>query len=41
MINFFKAIKEFLKMCVGLKSTAAVDAGIVDYSGQGRDKYGK
>lgn len=41
MINFFKAIKEFLKICAGLKSTEAVDAGIVDYSGQGRDKYGK
>ena len=41
MINFFKAIKDFLKVCIGLKSADAVDAGIVDYSGQGRDKYGK
>lgn len=41
MINFFKAMKEFFKMCVGLKSAEAVDAGIVDYSGQGRDKHGK
>lgn len=41
MINFFKAIKDFLKLCVGLNSAEAVDAGIVDYSGQGRDKYGK
>lgn len=41
MINFFKAIKEFLKVCIGLKSAEAVDAGIVDYSGQGHDKYGK
>lgn len=41
MINFFKAIREFLKICVGLKSAEAVDAEIVDYSGQGRDKYGK
>lgn len=41
MFNFFKAIREFFKMCVGLKSAEAVDAGIVDYSGQGRDKYGK
>lgn len=41
MINFFKAIKEFLKICVGLKSAEAVDVEIVDYSGQGRDKYGK
>lgn len=41
MIHFFKAIKEFFKLCAGLKSAEAVDAGIVDYSGQGRDKYGK
>lgn len=41
MIHFFKAIKEFLKVCIGLKSVDAVNAGIVDYSGQGRDKYGK
>ena len=41
MMKFFKAIKEFFKVCIGLKSTGAVDAGIVDYSGQGRDKYGK
>lgn len=41
MINFFKAIKEFFKVCIGLKSADAVDAGIVDYSGQGRDKHGK
>lgn len=41
MINFFKAIKEFLKVCIGLKSADAVNADIVDYSGQGRDKYGK
>lgn len=41
MMKFFKAIKEFLKVCIGLKSAEAVDTGIVDYSGQGRDKYGK
>lgn len=41
MMKFFKAIKEFLKVCIGLKSAEAVDAGIVDYSGQGRDKHGK
>ena len=41
MMKFFKAIKEFLKVFIGLKSAEAVNAGIVDYSGQGHDKYGK
>lgn len=41
MKNIIKAIKEFFKVCIGLKSAEAVNAGIVDYSGQGRDKYGK
>ena len=38
--NFFKAIVFVL----GLSDEArreAVDLGLVDYSGQGRDKYGK
>lgn len=40
-MNFLKAIKEFFGMLIGVKSASAVNAGIVDYSGQGRDKYGK
>lgn len=41
MVKFFKAITEFFAMLIGAKSADAVDAGIVDYSGQGRNKYGK
>ena len=40
--NFLKAIKNGLLMIVGLKADkSAVTAGLVDYSGQGRDVFGK
>lgn len=41
MKNIIKAITEFFKMLIGVKNADAVNAGIVDYGGQGRDKYGK
>lgn len=41
MKNIIRAITEFFEMLIGAKSASAVNAGIVDYSGQGRDKYGK
>lgn len=40
MKKFFKTVLDTLAVLVGLKSRSAVDAGLVDYSGQGRDKYG-
>ena len=40
MKRFFKSLLDTLAVLVGLKSRSAVDAGLVDYSGQGRDKYG-
>lgn len=41
MVKFIKNIVKFLAMCIGYKDADAVDMGLVDYSGQGRDKYGK
>ena len=35
-----KKFLEWLTFLLTGKSDAAVDAGICDYSGQGRDKYG-
>lgn len=40
-MKLLRAITEFFGMLIGAKSASAVNAGIVDYSGQGRDKYGK
>lgn len=40
MKKFFKTVLDTLAVLVGLKSRSAVNDGIVDYSGQGRDKYG-
>lgn len=40
-MKLLRAITEFLGMLIGVKNSDAVNAGIVDYSGQGRDKYGK
>lgn len=40
MKHFIKSLFDTLTVLVGLKSRSAVDDGIVDYSGQGRDKYG-
>lgn len=40
--KILKAIKNGLLMIVGLKANeSAVTAGVVDYSGQGRDVFGK
>ena len=41
MKKFFKTVLGTLVLFVGIKSRSAVDDGIVDYSGQGRDRYGK
>lgn len=41
MKNIIKAITEFFGMLIGVKSASAVDARLVDYSGQGRNQYGK
>lgn len=41
MKKIIKAITEFFGMLIGVKNALAADAGVVDYSGQGRDKYGK
>lgn len=41
MKKFFKTVLGTLALFVGLKSRSAVDDDIVDYSGQGRDRYGK
>ena len=40
MKRFFKSLLDTLAVLVGLKSRSAVDEGLADYSGQGRDKYG-
>lgn len=36
-----KSIINFFKMLLGYHYEKGVDDGLVDYSGQGRDKYGK
>lgn len=36
-----KTLIELIGMLLGFKSKQAVDEGLVDYSGQGRDEYGK
>jgi hypothetical protein len=36
-----KSIIKFFAMLLGYKDKESVDEGLVDYSGQGRDKYGK
>lgn len=36
-----KSIIKFFAMLLGYKDTEGVELGLVDYSGQGRDKYGK
>lgn len=36
-----KKLFELAKILFGLRSEKAVDLGLVDYSGQGRDKYGR
>ena len=41
MLKFIKNIAKFFAVCIGYKDTEAVDLGLVDYSGQGRNKYGK
>ena len=44
MKKFFKAVFEFFAAIVGADCETrrqAVDDGICDFSGQGRDKYGR
>lgn len=41
MKKFFKALADFVLFLLTGKSDEAVDLGICDYSGQGRDKYGR
>ena len=41
--KIFKALVDIILLFIGLDSEArrdAVDAGLLDFSGQGRDKYG-
>ena len=40
MKRFIKSFVTILKLTLGIKCREAVDEGLVDYSGQGRDKYG-
>ena len=41
MTKFIKNIAKFFAVCNGDQDAEAVDMGLVDYSGQGRNKYGK
>jgi hypothetical protein len=44
MKKFFKAVFEFFAFLMGADSDGrrkSVDDGICDFSGQGRDRYGK
>lgn len=41
MKKFFKAVADFVLFLLTGKDDEAVNAGICDYSGQGRDKYGR
>lgn len=44
MKKFLKSVVEFLALVLGCDCKSrrdAVDAGICDFSGQGRNKYGK
>lgn len=41
MKRFWKKVAELFVLLFTGKSDEAVDAGICDYSGQGRDKYGR
>lgn len=40
MKRLIKSFVTILKLVLGIKCREAVDEGLVDYSGQGRDKYG-
>ncbi len=40
-MKFIKALLVLLGLLLGFKSDQAVRDGICDYSGQGRDKFGK
>lgn len=39
MTKFIKSLRSFIKSLFSFK--ADVDEGLLDFSGQGRDKYGK
>lgn len=41
MKKIAKAILQAFMFVLSFKSDSAVDEGICDYSGQGRDKYGR
>lgn len=41
MKKILKAIGCFFLLCLTGKSDKAVDDGVCDYSGQGRNKYGR
>lgn len=40
-MKFIKEVFEIIGLLLGAKSNKAVDDGLCDYSGQGRDRYGR
>ena len=41
MRNFFTRIIDYIRFVITGKSDAFVDQNILDFSGQGRDQYGR
>ena len=41
MKHFFARILDYFRFVITGKSDAFVDANILDFSGQGRDRYGR
>lgn len=40
-MRFIKGVFEIIGLLIGIKSNKAVDEELCDYSGQGRDRYGR
>lgn len=41
MKNFFSRLANYFRFLITGKSDSFVDANILDFSGQGRDRYGR
>ena len=41
MRNFFTRLLNYIRFIITGKSDAFVDANILDFSGQGKDRYGR
>ena len=41
MKNFFSRILDYIRFIITGKSDSFVDTNILDFSGQGRDRYGR